>query len=318
MKRIKSGLQKRKMKIFLLFLLCSSLTWFISKLSGNYTGRAVFDMSYKNIPDSLLFAGASQKKIDVKLRASGFAFLGFNFRNKKVVIDVSKTKKEKGTYVVKKKAYQFQIEKQLPKSMDLISIYNDDDITLKLLPLIEKKIPVISMLELSLHQNFMIEDSIKIKPDSIYVRGSKKALEGLKSIETASKKIENVAASFSEILKLTIPKTSENITYLSKEVMVFGKVVRFSEKVFEIPITVTNAPEDYEIKIFPDVALVLCKGQLDNLKKISLSEFSIEANYNPSQDKEKQTLELSLKSFPTNINAPKLMISEVRYILKRK
>jgi hypothetical protein len=117
---------------------------------------------------------------------------------------------------------------------------------------------------------------------------------------------------------LTIPKTSENITYLSKEVKVSGKVVRFSEKVFEIPITVTNTPEDYEIKIFPDVAAVLCKGRLDNLKKISPSEFSIEANYNPSQDKEKQTLELSLKSFPTNINTPKLMINEVRYILKRK
>ena len=72
--QIKKSFQKRKVKIFLVFLLFSSVAWFITRLSENTTGRAVFNVDYINIPDSLQFIGASKNKIVVQLKASGFTF----------------------------------------------------------------------------------------------------------------------------------------------------------------------------------------------------------------------------------------------------
>ena len=144
--RIKNGLQKRKMKIFMVFLLFSSLAWFISKLSENYTGRAVFALEYKNVPDSLLFVGASKNQLDVKLSASGFSFLRFSFGNKKIKIDVAKAQEKNNVYTVPKNAYQLQIERQLPQSMELKSIDDGEAIILELYPLFTKKIPIIPIL----------------------------------------------------------------------------------------------------------------------------------------------------------------------------
>ena len=98
--KIKRGLNQRKVKIFLLFLICSFLAWFISKLSETYTSNAVFDIEYTNVPDSLSLKQTLKKQIDVKLRASGFQFLAFNFYNKKVKIDVSAMEHSKATYFI--------------------------------------------------------------------------------------------------------------------------------------------------------------------------------------------------------------------------
>lgn len=318
MNRIKKGLKKRKIKIFLIFLLVSSLAWFISELSGDYSGRAVFDVEYNNIPDSLLFVGASRNKVDVKLTANGFTFLRFNFGNKKVTIDATKAELKNGVYSVPKSVYQLQIEQQLPKSMDLVRVYNEDDIVLEMYELLNKKIPVVSSLQVELNQNYMLDGALKIAPDSIIVRGSKKELDKITKVLTVSKKIDDISEDFSEKLALTIPEKVKNLTYLKKEVVITGKIALFSEKIIEVPIVVTDLPEDFEISIFPDTVAILCKAKIEDLKKLKPSDFKVVADYTTVKNKEKQTIELSLVNYPEVMNTPKLMVSEVRYILKRK
>tara|TARA_R110000868_G_scaffold4211_15_gene26795 strand:- start:33430 stop:34386 length:957 start_codon:yes stop_codon:yes gene_type:complete len=316
--RIKNGLQKRKMKIFMVFLLFSSLAWFISKLSENYTGRAVFALEYKNVPDSLLFVGASKNQLDVKLSASGFSFLRFSFGNKKIKIDVAKAQEKNNVYTVPKNAYQLQIERQLPQSMELKSIDDGEAIILELYPLFTKKIPIISNLDVELEQNFMLEGGIQLKPDSITINGPKKEVDKFSSMKTEVRKVENISGDFSEKLALLIPEDTKNIKFSDTNVNVYAKVVRFSEKVIKVPISVANLPESYEIKIFPDIASVLCKAKIDNLKELKPTDFKVIADYNLIIDKEQQTIPLELKGYPKNLNTPKLMEKEVTYILKRK
>lgn len=318
MKRIKNALQKRKVKIFLIFLLFSSLAWFISKLSEDYTGRASFVLEYKNVPDSLLFVGASKQQLDVKLSASGFSFLGFSLGNKKINIDVSKAQEKNKKYVVPKNVYQVQVERQLPQSMELKSIDDGEDIIVELYPLFTKKIPVVSNLEVGLEQNFMLEEVLRIQPDSITIKGPKKELDKLSFMKTEVKKVENISSDFSEKLALLVPEYAKNVKFSDSNVSVYAKVVRFSEKVIKVPITVVNLPEDFEIKIFPDVASVVCKAKIDDLKELKPTHFNVIADYNLIRDKEQQTIPLEIKGAPKNLNTPKLMENEVTYILKRK
>ena len=318
MKKIKSTLQKRKVKIFLVFLFFSSLAWFISKLSDNYTGRAVFDLEYRNVPDSLLFSGASKNKVEVKLKASGFTFLGFSFGNKKVRIDVSKAKQVNHQYVVPKNTYQLQIEKQLPQSMELLSIDEGDDIILELFALYTKKIPVVSKLKIELEQNFMLESDINIKPDSIIIKGPKEEIDKISNLQTEKKEINNVSNNFSEKLALILPEKLKNIKFSNVDVKVYGTVSRFSEKVIMVPVEVINLPEDFEIKIFPDIVGVLCKAKIDNLKNLKASDFKVVADYNLITKKEQPTIPLEIKIYPEILHAANVMDNEVTYILKRK
>lgn len=316
--KIRRGLQKRKVKIFLLFLLFSGLAWFITKLSENATGRAVFDLQYNNVPDSLLFIGASQDKIEVKLKASGFTFLGFSFKNQKLDIDLSKIHENNGVYTVPRKTVQMQIEKQLPKSMELLSIDDGNTIVLELYKLAVKKIPVISALQIQLAQNFMLDSAMEIKPDSITINGPIEQIKNITSVRTEEKILTELNANFSENLALHIPKKIKNVKYTPSQVTIKGTVVRFSEKIIKLPIKVINLPEGFEIKIFPNAVDVLCKAKIDRLKTMVVQDFMVVADYNLISKTDKKTIPLKLKEYPQSINSARLMNAEVTYILKRK
>ena len=316
--QIKKSFQKRKVKIFLVFLLFSSLAWFMSKLSENTTGRAVFDVQYINIPDSLHFVGASKNKIVVQLKASGFTFLGFMLKNKKVRIDVSKVQLNNKIYTVPTTAYQKQIEEQLPKFMELMNIDEGEAIVLELFPIASKKIPVISKLDISLEQNFMIDSTIKITPDSIVIKGPIEELNKISSINTAEKSIVDVNSNFSEYLALKAPSNVSNVFFSSKNVTIAGAVVRFSEKIIAIPITVVNLPEEFEIKIFPDDVKVLCKGKIEELVGMEAVDFEVIADFNLLENTMRQNLTLELRRYPENLKSAQLMIHEITFILKRR
>ena len=89
-KEVKRSNDKRKINIFLIFLLCSFLAWLVSRLSETYVDRTTFDLEYINIPDSLLLGDNSLKNVDVRLRASGFQFLGYYYNGKKIEIPYAK------------------------------------------------------------------------------------------------------------------------------------------------------------------------------------------------------------------------------------
>ncbi len=314
---IKSRLRERKLKIFMVFLLFSSLAWFMSKLSENYTGRLIFDLVYKNVPDSLIFEGASKKELSVKLSASGFSFLGFNFSNKKIEIDVSKAEVKNTIYSIPKSSYQLQIERQLPKSMELKSIDDGEDIILELHPLVTKKIPVISNLKVMLEQNFMIEGNVKLLPDSITIKGAKRGIDQFSSIMTEVKTVENITSDFSEKLDLLLPEDARNIKFLDSSVRVDVKIARFSEKIIKVPITVRNLPDGFEIKIFPAMASISCKAKIDDLKELKATDFRVIADYTLLSKEAQQTIPLAIEDYPKNLNAPKLMENKATYILKR-
>ncbi|MBO0593867.1 YbbR-like domain-containing protein [Cellulophaga sp. E16_2] len=294
------------------------MSWFINKLADDYTGRAAFDVVYTNVPDSLLFVGASKDHIEVKLKASGFTFLGFGFKNKTVTIDVSKAEKKDDVYRIPRSVYQLQIEKQLPQSMEFLGVDEGDAIVLEIYTLKTKKVPVIERLKINFSQNFMLDGAVLLSPDSILVKGPEKVLNEIESIQTEVKTISNVTEDFSEELLLQTPENTDNITYLTTKVFVKGKVVRFSEKIIEVPIKVLNLPEDFEIKLFPDTVKIVCMAKIDDLKELQVSDFNVVADYNAIQDESQHTILLKLELAPDFLSNIRLMSNEVRYILKRK
>jgi len=105
--KIKNSLKKRKVKIFLVFLFCSTSAWFISNLSESYISNTTFELDYTNAGDDLMLVNSSQDKINVKLEAVGFQFLGFNFKKKNVAIDLSTVVKDGRQYYMPHQNYRY-------------------------------------------------------------------------------------------------------------------------------------------------------------------------------------------------------------------
>ncbi|MEO0526181.1 MAG: YbbR-like domain-containing protein [Bacteroidota bacterium] len=315
-KRIKNGLSKRKVKIFSLFLLCSGLAWFLSNLSELYTHRATFNMEYVNIPDSLLLTKTSQDKIDVKLRASGFQFLWFNFLTKKIAVDLSAMESLDSRYFVTRGIYKKQIERQLANSMSLLEI-DSDTLFFDFFKVYTKEVPIKPVLQISMAQNYLLDGKLNIDPNTIKVTGPKNEIDTLHVVRTEPMVLPDLTSDFSKRLVIPKPESLKNTAFSLQNVNISGKVSRFSEKIIDVPVEVIGIPEGTSIKTFPNVVSILCKAKVTRLKKLNATDFQLVADYTAIEGSGK-TMLLALVREPGDIHSARLLETQVEYILKRE
>jgi hypothetical protein len=318
MEKIKNILQRRKVKVFSLFLLCAGLAWFISNLSEQYSSTTLFNLEYRNVPDSLLFKESSKKQLEVKLFTSGFQFLRFNFNRKEVVIDLSKVKREGNSYYLSQEEIRGQIGRQLSGSITLLEIDDREPLYFDLYRKHFKTVPIIPNVDLEFVQNHILEGEMSINPSMVTLSGPKNEIDSVEEVRTIKRALKKIATNFSFEVGLMRSDKLKNTQYSVNKVLLSGKVSKFSEKMLEVPVEVINLPKDWNIKIFPNKVSLLCKAKIDILKGLDSSDFRVIADFGMVKDSGNPILPLELKKKPEDMYDVKLIEQEVEYILKKQ
>ena len=312
--KIGKHLKKRKVKIFLVFLLVSSLAWVINKLSESYISNATFKLSYIKVPEGYLLKSASKESLDVKLEAIGFQFLSFGFETKNIAIDVSEASKNGTEFILTPKQIQKQIEGNLHNSIVLKDL-DRENLVFTLVEIITKRVPVYADMKMNLQKNCMLEGAILLVPESIEVIGPKNEIDTLQSVKTNLVELKDIEEDFSISTSVMKPIGLKNTTYSVDKVIVKGSVSRFSEKmIVGIPITIINLPADTIVKIFPDRVRILCKAKLKVLKTISEKSFTVTADYNAMLEGNEK-VKLKVQNKPSDVYSATLIEEKVTYII---
>lgn len=293
------------------------MIWFINNLSESYVNYATFDLEYINAPDSLLLADISKENVNVKLRAVGFQFLGFNLKNKTVVIDLSDVENEDAKFYIPHTVFRKQIESQLPSSMSLLEM-DKDTLSFDFYRTETKKVKVKPRLRINLAQNYLLDGDLKIEPDSITITGPKDEIDSITDVSTLKENLTDLTSDFSKTLELYKSPELEKTVFSTKTVHVSGAVARFSEKILEVPIKVVNEPKGMQVKIFPDKVSVVCKAKIDELKQLESSDFQVTADYGAVKNSDLNMLDLILAKKPKSIHSAHLNESKVEFILTQK
>jgi len=316
MEKIKNGLHKRKVKIFLVFLASSFLAWFVSRLSETYTDNTSFDLVYTNVPDSLILTNTSKDKVDVRLRASGFQFLGFNFSNKEIKIDLSSVDQNPSNYFVPHEVYRKQIEKQLSGSMTLLEV-DKDTLFFNFFKVYAKEIPIQPNIIVNLAQNYLLAGELKVEPGTVTIKGPKTEIANIDYVGTLKMVLTDVTDNFENRAVLHKPEELKNTTFSTNSVKISGEVFRFSEKIIDVPVEVINLPEGTTIKTFPNTIAILCKARIDRLKNLNSSDFKIVADYNLAKSNARN-LKIRLVKKPVDVSSAQVLETQVEFILKRE
>ena len=315
--RIKTGLKKRKVKVFLLFLLFSTVAWLIDNLSESFVSNTTFALEYVNTPEEFLLTNKPKSSIDVRLKAIGFQFVGFEIRKRKVQIDLSKVNVKNGRYYILPKVYRKQIENQLPKSMALLEMDNDT-LFVDLIGLIAKKVPVIPRTTIDLAKNYMLEGPITISPPTVTIRGPKSEVDSIDSIRTSLMDLESITDDFAQEHSLVLNRALTKSSVTPSKVIISGKVLRFSEKVVSVPIVMLNVPDNIKVRMFPDEVQVLCQGTIASLKSLDTSDFNIVADFGQVEEATSNRLPIRIDNVPKNLRNASLLTKEVEFILRRE
>lgn len=315
--RIKNGLKKRKAKIFLTFLLCSAMAWFVNKLSNSYISNTTFDLQFVNVPDTKKLTSASKEQIDVKVEAVGFQLLGFDFRNKLIQIDLSTIEKNEGRFYISAGKVKKQIEKQLPSSMRLLEL-EEVDLMFELQEIISKTVPVIPQMELNLAQNYLLEGKVTLSPSSVTIKGPKNEVDTIENVKSIKLDLTDLTSNFSKEVAIYKSEALKNTSFSDQSVTITGRVSRFSEKMVEVAIKVINVPRGTEIKIFPRKVTILCKAPMSILKGINRSDFQVVADYGRAKKNNARQLSLTLRKKPKNLYSAIVKEKKVEFVIQLK
>ena len=252
----------------------------LSKLSKTYTQTVTFKTNYVNVPENKVINTSGDQKLEVLISSLGFNLLPYYFHAKTLDIDFEKDVTSKnGHYLWISNVSKYTIEKQLGKSIKIISIKPD---TLKFLfeSLETKIVPIELDSKVTFASGYDMLFHLKTLPDSIRVIGSKSILNEVQSIKTEVFKRNDVNSEIMDSVTLIIPKTNSELKLSQNKVKVAGLVEKFTEGTIDVPVSIINLPDNVKINYFPKEVSVSYYVPLSNYKNIKDLDFKIVCDYN--------------------------------------
>lgn len=277
-KSVSQFFQNRKTVTFIFFLCFSSAIWLLIKLSNDYQENVVVNLRFYENDDQKIISGQSHKKVTVMVRAKGFQLLKYNLTNGIFNVDVSHLNNHVEKIDLTTSRYKSALQTQLFKKSTIVSI-SPEIVSITIDTLTSRKIPVKPQVQLIFTNGFQLRDSLEVVPPYVTVYGPSEIIDTTAYLVTEYHSLEDVHSNFDLPLKVST-LNRKDLVYNTKKVVVKGRVERFSEQVFDLPVRFINVPDGVSIKSFPEKISVVCKGSINDLKKITSSDFDLICDYN--------------------------------------
>lgn len=273
----------RKLFIYIVFVIISTILWFINKTGSTIVANLNYDVEYFNLPkDKLISSQLSTNKLEVKVSAIGSVLMGLPSKMPPMRIDLSKIdaalwieSEDSAVKLVVIEAIKNQIENQLPQQVKFIDI-NPDTICLEFGQSLVKRVPVKLDAEISYASQFRNSAPISFSPDSVEIIGSVKIVDTIKEINNEFLKIKDLQENFSRRLKLLSP---EGVVCSNLYADLNINVEKFTEETLELTIRQINVPDSITMRIFPPVVKLSFNVGWKNYGRASSDMFSVVVDY---------------------------------------
>ncbi len=269
----------RKAKVFLVFLLLSTLFWFFSALSETYSYITTYKVTYTDLPNDLLFQSNQKQLVKAQVKTTGFRVLSHKLKIKNIQIPVSDFEK-KGKYnyyYLPNKEIVF-LQKQF-NNENLVR-FASDSLWLDLGVMKTKKVPVVSKVELSFKSGYKLTQKLHIIPDSISVKGPEKHLDSICFFYTKEVKIAEIQQDFNTSISLDLTAIDLDVLSVNTNtVELVGTVAKFTEEQIELPINVLGLSKDTKYRFSHEKVILKYLVSFKNYKKITAKSFEVSCQY---------------------------------------
>ena len=250
--------------------------WFFIKSEETYTVNLDIPLVARNLQEQKTYREEVPESVFITLKGTGRSFIWLRvFQNFykddfKAVIDLSSITDE----------YNFELDSYykenpekivLPSSLDLkfVEVLNPRNVQIKLQRYLVKKVPVKSQILASAEAGYIALEG-QFAPDSISIGGPEEEVNAIEFVQTEKDTLLNLISSVENEWVVLAP--SKLVNYDPKKVSGFINVQPISEKIVkDIPVKLTNMPDDIKVFISPSsVSMTIVGGleQITNEEKI--------------------------------------------------
>lgn len=307
----------RKTKVFIFFLILTSIIWLLIELSKTYTSSADFKIEYKNLSSDKLVQVKPISRVEVAIRAPGFNLLRRKIRPQKITFNLNNLSKKGATYYILPNTQLSNLNAQLTGETEIIRVLKDT-IFIEIGTNSTKKVPVIPKTDIQFKLGYNFIEKLNVVPDSIIISGPNKYIDSIKAIATTHLKLNDVYENIETELNLVVPKNTKNVVFSTDKVKLTGAIDKFTEGTFKIPVTIINQPEGIQMNPFPKQIEVIFQAGLSHFNKINENSFLIVFDYKQyEKDTTTQFLTPVIKQKSEYISTLKTNPTHIEFLLQK-
>ena len=312
---------RKKALIFGFFLIISVGFWFINILNKKYIQEVSYPVIYKNFPSQKVQVGNPPENLELKVMASGYTLLWFQLSSRYIPISFSVnlftmhhlSGQDSSDFFIQTNYAKDYISNQLITKFEIISI-KPDTLFFRFANMKSRNIPVKPEFNYQLEKQMIHKSLPVLNPDSVLVSGPDYIIDTLSGLETLNTDFGVISRS--KVLTVNMKET-KNLYFKQNKVKVTFDIEQFTEKTIQVPISVSNLPDNLKLQTFPPNIQLICQVGLSNYEKLQANSFRAQVDYKEITQAEADKLKVELVKQPNFIRLVNFTPKTVEYLIEK-
>ncbi|MNJ92982.1 hypothetical protein D3C87_106590 [compost metagenome] len=307
-------LEQKRFGAVLACVLCAISAWLFLALNKKYPYTVQTELLYKDEPQGKAFKALQPDTVDLKVEGTGWQLLFARLRIKPPSITVSLQKLNTRSYVVFSEQLD-QVNRQLETSQKVISI-KPDTLYFDFSRRTNKRVPLKLISNLTFAPQYGISEEIKLTPSYVNISGPHEELEKIHVWHTDSLKLNDINKKVD--VRLNILKNPiSNISIYPANVGVKVPVDEFTEKTIEVPLSILNNKEYYDVKLYPKKVKIVLMVALSNYEKTNEEQLKAAVNLNDWKVLQHNKLSVKITKLPDFSKLVSITPRNVDFIIEK-
>lgn len=309
----------RNSGLYLIFVLVSLVLWYFNKLNYEYTAEIEVPIRLKSSPQGQLLVGSPERSVVLRLRGTGTNLLRYRMlRGMRVPeIDLRESQRDfifRGdtlAYITGRRLHPI-LARQIPPELVLDAVISDT-LTCHFSRLVRRRLPVHAEVQYSLADQHLQTSPMRITPDSMWVSGPQATLEAMEDVTCEPCELGLLRSSAQSSLNVI---RRPDAYYEQTQVEVRIGVAQYTEKIFQVPITVDNVPDSLTVTLLPAMATLQCNVPLSSYGALEAGQFHLRARLGRIMRNNRLMVEID--SIPPQAYAVNFEPKYVQYIIEKR
>ncbi|MBS3770035.1 MAG: YbbR-like domain-containing protein [Bacteroidales bacterium] len=321
-KNFKASKYREELSVFLVFLIISTVLWFLNELEDDYVTGIRYPVQYDDFPEDKILVGDLPSALQLKVRGQGFQILEYKLaRNLSPLMlqvdsyDLKSQGRESSLkYYIPTGSIRSRITQQLSPNMEVLEIV-PDTLFFEFTERTSKVVAVEGDIQYSFDKQMMLKSNVSIEPDSIKVSGPRSVLDTVNNVRTQYREFSDLTSTLET--KVDLHKVHEQVEYSTDQVNLRIPVEQFTEGSLKKDISVRNCPPSLVVRTFPSSVKITYLVGLSNYDEVIPELFKVYVDYEEVR-KGREQLKVVVENAPDYLRSYSYTPQEVDYIVERK
>ncbi len=302
---------------FLIFIVVSTIFWFLIKLSQEYSETYNMSIAYQDIPHNKLLTQKIDSTVKFNITARGFYLAELSLLHPEELIIHLKNytihKSDDNIYYISTQPLKESIAKLLDIDPELIS-FSKNALSFRLEKLYSKNVDVKSNIKLSFEGSYSLYKPPVLTPSRVKIYGTKKSLDTIEFVKTKAVELKNISKN--STLEIELENPNPAFFKLNPEkINLTLEVAKFTQSKVVVPISAGG--NGYQIETFPKMDTVYFNVALNDFDKVNPKQFVVSPEVKGVDLKKANKLLLKVTRYPGFVKNIRTEPTEVEFILLR-